>query len=234
MKEDKMINASETKRIKARNLRYKKPIVKDINLFVIKENLDNIYEECMNVKYYFDSDDDTLINALDGDEDEEFEFKMMFSDLCAECEQMLSDLDNVYIPECFDDFFVAIGGAKYGGGLLGWDSYEQDYFGIEISDSFVERESRKRLERFKKTELIESAHACFKVLYAYLGIQDRYSSLKAALDILKDENTGYLQVVKKIEEYYNQANEDGFQEWNPATKELERLIEQMSDVVWIQ
>ena len=86
-----MINASETKRIKARNLRYKKPIVKDINLFVIKENLDNIYEECMNVKYYFDSDDDTLINALDGDEDEEFEFKMMFSDLCAECEQRLSD-----------------------------------------------------------------------------------------------------------------------------------------------
>lgn len=185
-------NAEETKREKARNLRYKKPIVKNINLWAITQNLQDIYEECTNVQWYFDSDDDTLLNALDGNEDEEFEFRVMFSDLCAECERMLSDLENCYVPDCFDDFFVAIGGSECGGGLLGWDSYEQDYFGIEISDSFAEQESRKRLGRLKKSELIESAHACLKVLYAYLGIQNRYDNLKAAMDILKDKNTGYL------------------------------------------
>lgn len=232
-----MVNAEETKRIKARNLRYKKPIVKDINLWTIRQNLDDIYEECTNVQWYFDSDDDTLLNVLDGNEDEEFEFKMMFSDLCAECEQMLEDLNNHYVPECFDDFFVAIGGSEYGGGLLGWDSYEQDYFGIELSDSVAEQESRKRLDRLKKSELIESAHACLKVLYAYLGVQNRYDNLKEAMDILKDENTGYLQVVKQIEEVYEKANEEtmGFKyDWGKEVKELERLARNMPQEAWIQ
>lgn len=232
-----MMNAEEAKRIKVRNLRYKKPIVKNINLFTIKQNLDDIYEECTNVQWYFDSDDDTLLNVLDGNEEEEFEFKMMFSDLCAECEQMMSDLQDCYVPECFDDLFVAIGASEYGGGLLGWDSYEQDYFGIEISDSVAEQESRKRLERLKKSELIESAHACLKVLYAYLGIQNRYDNLKAAMDILKDENTGYLQIVKQIEECYEKADKEtcGFRyDYGKEVRELNRLINNMPQEAWIQ
>lgn len=232
-----MTNAEETKRIKARNLRYKKPIVKNINLFAIKQSLDDIYEECCSVQWYFDSDDDALLNALDGNEDEEFEFKMMFADLCAECERMLSDLENCYVPMCFDDFFVAAGASEYGGGLLGWDSYEQDYFGIEATDSFAEQESRKRLERLKKSELVESAHACLKVLYAYLGIQNRYDNLKAAMDILKDENTGYLQAVKQIEECYEKANEEtmGFKyDYGKGVRELERLARNMPQEAWTQ
>lgn len=80
-----MIDAMETKRQKAKLLRYKKPIVKDLNLQSIYEELWDIQEECENVHWYFETDDETLINALDGNEDEAFEFKMMFGDLCAEC-----------------------------------------------------------------------------------------------------------------------------------------------------
>lgn len=227
----------ETKREKARQLRYKKPIVKGINLWTIREKLQEISEECNNVQYYFETDDDTLLNALDGNEDEAYEFRMMFADLCAECEQMYSDLQNEYVPECFDDFFVAIGASEYGGGLLGWDSYEQDYFGIELSDSVAEHEIQKRLDRLKKSELIESARACLKVLYAYLGIQNRYDNLKAAMDILKDENTSYLQVVKQIEECYQKANEetDGFRyDFGKEVTKLERLASAMPQEAWLQ
>ena len=73
--------AEETRREKARLLRYKKPIVKEISLDFIQQDLWDIMEECENVRYYFDSDDDTLLNALDGDEDVEHERKMMFCDL---------------------------------------------------------------------------------------------------------------------------------------------------------
>lgn len=81
------MNAEETKRWKAKQLRYKKPIVRDLNLDKIREDLWNIMEECENIRWYTDSDDgnDSLINALDGDEDEAYEFKMAFADLCAEC-----------------------------------------------------------------------------------------------------------------------------------------------------
>lgn len=73
-----MNKAEETRKNKAFQLRYKKPIVKDINLWNIREELDDISCECDGVRYYWESDDDTLLNALDGDEDEAYEFKMAF------------------------------------------------------------------------------------------------------------------------------------------------------------
>ena len=100
----------ETKKQKARNLRYRKPIVKDLNLDRIQEDLWEIQEACEEVRWYTDSEDgsDSLINALAGDEDEAYEFRMAFADLCAECERMRGDLQEEWVPECFDIFFVAV------------------------------------------------------------------------------------------------------------------------------
>ena len=64
------MTAEETKREKARQLRYKRAIVKNINIETITEELWDIQEECNNVQYYFDTEDDTLLNALDGDEEQ--------------------------------------------------------------------------------------------------------------------------------------------------------------------
>ncbi len=143
-----MLSAEEAKRLKAKQLRYKKPIVKNLNLYSIKQDLWDILEECESVRWYTDSDDgrDSLINALAGDEDEAYEFKMAFGDLCAECEQMRMDLEEEWVPSCFDLFFVAIGAGESGGGLLGWDSWEQDYFGISCTDAWAEDEARKKLK----------------------------------------------------------------------------------------
>ena len=76
-----MITAEDTRREKAKKLRYKKPIVKDINLWQIREDLEEMAEACDEVRYYWETDDDTLLNALDGDEDEAYEFKMALADL---------------------------------------------------------------------------------------------------------------------------------------------------------
>ena len=94
-----MVNAEETKRFKAMHLRYKKPMVKNLNLEGITQDLWDIQEECENIRWYTDSEDggDSLINALDGDEDEAYEFKMAFADLCAECEMMFNGCLNASI-----------------------------------------------------------------------------------------------------------------------------------------
>ena len=75
---------------KARNLRYKKPIATQMNFETIKENLWEMQSECADVRYFFDDSEDpeTLIGELLGDEDEAYEFRMMFSDLSAECEHL--------------------------------------------------------------------------------------------------------------------------------------------------
>lgn len=232
-----MVDAEETKRFKAKQLRYKNPIVKNLNLDVITQDLWDIQEECEDIRWYTDSEDgeDSLINALDGDEDEAYEFKMAFADLCAECDRMIEDLQEEWVPECFDIFFVAAGAGNSFGGLLGWDSFEQDYFGIECPDSFAEDEAKKKLKQMTKDELIASARQCFKVFQAYIGLRNRYDNLKAAIDILRDQNTGYIQAVKEIEKLYEEVSENEWsrKEWSEASREWKRYTDALPQEAWI-
>lgn len=218
-------------------MRYKKPIVKDLNLETIQQELWDIHEECENVHWYFDTDEDTLINALDGNEDEAYEFKMMFADLCAECEKMFIDLEEEWVPDCFDKFFVAIGAGESYGGLLGYDSYEQDYFDLSCTDAFAEDESKKALKRLTKDDLVAAARQCFRIYQSFIALQYRYDCLKAAMDILRDQNTGYLQMVRQIEEVYEKAEKESFgfkYQWGKEVQELDRILENIPQEAWIQ
>lgn len=231
------MDAEETKRFKAIQLRYKKPIVKDLNLETITQDLWDIQEECENVRWYTDSEDgeDSLINALDGNEDEAYEFKMAFADLCAECERMFEDLREEWVPECFDILFVAAGAGDAGGGLLGWDSFEQDYFGISCTDDYAEDEAKKKLKQMTKDDLIAAVRQSFKVYHAYIGLRNRYDSLKAAIDILRDQNTGYLQVVKEIEKLYEKVSKDKWSrhEYSQDSREWKRYTDALPQEAWI-
>lgn len=228
-----MVNVEETKRYKAKQMRYKKSIAKDLNLDKIKEDLWDIQEACEEIRWYTDSEDgeDSLVNALAGDEDETYEFKMAFADLCAECERMQEDLQEEWVPECFDIFFVAAGA----GDLFGWDSYEQDYFCIDCAEPWAEDEAKKKLKQMTKDELIASVRQCFKVYQAYISLKNRYDSLKAAIDILRDQNTGYLQVIKEIEKLYELASKDEWtmNEYSKESREWKRYTDALPQEAWI-
>ena len=225
--------SEETKQFKARQLRYKKPIARDLNLDSIQNQLWNIQEACEDVHWYCD-DEESLINALDGNEDEAQEFKIMFADLCAECERMQTDLQEEWVPECFDIFFVAAGAGENYGGLLGWDSYEQDYFGISCTDAWAEDESKQKLKRLTKDELIAAVRQCFCVYSSFIGLRYRYDCLKAAMDILRDQNGGYLKLTKQIDETYEKAEKENFSEWGDNTKNFDRFLESLPQEAWVQ
>lgn len=232
-----MMCACETKIHKAKQLRYKKPIVKNLNLDSITQDLWDMQEACEDIHWYTDSEDgtDSLINALSGDEDEAYEFKMAFADLCAECARMLEDITEEWVPECFDIFFVSAGAGETYGGLLGFDEWEQDYYGLDCSESWAEDEAKKKLKQMTKDELIAATRQCFKVYSAYIGLRNRYDSLKAAIDILRDQNTGYLQVVKEIEKLYEVASEQQgwYAEYSKEWKEFERYTDSLPQEAWI-
>ena len=231
-----MTNPKETRRIKAMNLRYKKPIAKGLNLDDIRNSLWDISEACGEVQYYVDCDDETLLNALDGDEDDAYEFKMMFSTLSAECEQMQYDLGNEYIPEYFDLFFAAV---NKGGEMLGFDTYEGDYYGLgSFESTYANEEAVKKIKVLTKDKMIETMQCCFRVYQAYIGLTYRYDCIKSAMDILRSENTSYLKTIKEIEELYEKADgeTEGFKYcWNGSTlKKLDRLLENVPQEAWIQ
>lgn len=232
-----MVNAEQTKINKAKNLRYKKPIVKNLNLESITQDLWDMQDACEEVRWFTDSDDgeETLINALNGDEDEAYEFKMAFADLCAECERMFNDLHEEWVPDCFNIFFVSAGAGDGYGGLLGYDEYEQDYFGIGCAESFAEDEAKKKLKQMTKDDLITASRQCFKIYQAYIGLRNRYDSLKAAIDILRDQNTGFIQVIKEIEKLYNAAAEyqDRYAEYSKEWKEFEKYTNALPQEAWV-
>lgn len=101
--------AESLRREKARNLRYKKAFHADLNLASIGSKLMEMYESASDVLYWCENDgESTQLDELIGDEEETYELRMAFSTLEGDCQQMLDDLDNEWVPEFFDDFFGGI------------------------------------------------------------------------------------------------------------------------------
>lgn len=224
--------AEELRREKARNLRYKKAIHAELNLETITSELYEMWEKASDVLYWCEDDGSTQLDELIGDEEETFELRMAFSTLEGDCQQMLEDLDNEWVPEFFDDFFGAIG--PRGSMMQGYDSYEGDYFGIDYGyeSELAQQECAKRLMNHTKAEIIEAYSVCFRIAVNYMGLKSRYDGLKSYIDILNGANTGYLATVKRIEELYDRMTVD-YPKYEDRV-EFDRLCNNMPPEVWLQ
>lgn len=234
--EDDGMTAEEKKQYKAKQLRYKKPIASNMNYQFLVDELYEMGEVIDDVRWFCE-DEDNLVNALDGDDDEAYEFKMAFADLAAELERFSEDLHNEYIPDCFDDLFPACG-ADYFGGFAGWDSYEQDYFGLmPYQYEWAKDEAEKRILRLTKKELLEAVGACLKVFASYMALRYRYDCLKASLDILRERNMELIKLFKAIEAQYDIAESESqhFEYKYPkSVYELDRMLDRVPQEFWIQ
>lgn len=229
------MTAEEKKQFKAKQLRYKRPIASNMNYQFLVDELYEMQDVIADVQWYCD-DDDNLVNALDGDEDDAFEFKLAFSDLSAELEQFQEDLNNEFIPDCFDDLFPAAGYDH--GGLAGWDSYEQDYFGLQPYEyGMASKEAEKRILRLTKNELLEAVGACLRVFSSYMALRYRYDCLEASLDILRGRNMQILKLFKAIEEQYDRAETESrhFEyKYHDEVRKLDQMLTQVPQEFWIQ
>lgn len=230
------MTAEETKQRKAKALRYKKPIMEYMNLDSIRDSAYDMGELIGDVQWFCD-DEDNLVNALDGDEDEAWQFKMAFSDLAAELEQFQYDLENEYVPDCFDDLFPAVSADGFGR-MLGWDAYEGDYFGLNPYEyGSAQKEAEKRICRLTKNELLEAVGACLKVYASYTALKYRYDCLEASLKIIQEKNLEGLKLIKSIEEQYEKADlvSEGFKwTFKKEVYELDKMLDQVPQEYWIQ
>ena len=227
------MTAEEKKQYKAKQLRYKKPIAREMNLSFIQEEIWNMQEVISDVQWFVD-DHESLTNALDGDEDDAYEFRMAFSDLACELERFQEDLENEYVPDCFDDLFPAAGADEFGG-YLGFDAYEDDYYGLAPYEyKWAEESAEKRICRMTKKELLEAVGACLKVYSAYIALRYRYDCLEASLEIIQGKNLERLQLVKAIEEQYMKAQEHFKDKWHADVQKYDRMLQNVPQEYWIQ
>lgn len=215
-------------------MRYKKAALDSLNIHNIMDELDSIREICDDIRYVLETDD-SIIDALDGDEEEEYEFRMMFSELSAECETLYDTLYDTYVTEHFDDFFVGIMlGNESPYQIIGYDAYEEDYYRLtRYEGELAETESHKRLKRLNKDELLKIAGQCLGVAVAWLNVQRKYDYLKAAFDIIKDNNMSYLAVIKDIDKAYEKADSADWREWDDSVRNFEKLCAALPDIAWL-
>ena len=223
-----------TKAERSRNLRYKRPMLASLGYEAIANELYEIQEACSDVHWFIDQDgDETLLNALDGNEDEEFEFKMAFSDLEAKAEELSNILYNWDIRDEFDDCTVALIGNRYK--ILGYDSAEEDYYSLcSYEEELAQAEAGKRLMRHTKAELISKIGQCFGITLAFMDLRQHYDYLKATFDILRDENTSMLKIIHEIENLYEESYADDFYSRIDSTKKFNRLLNTLPDRIWVE
>lgn len=220
-------------------MRYKRPALASLGYEFMRTELWNIRDACENIHWFTDQGGDTLLNALDGDEDEVWEFKMAFSDLEAKAdrlEQIIGDYygwDGSRLGHIYDDCTVALIGSRYR--VLGYDSVVEDYFALTAYDEqLAQTEAGKRLMRRTKADLLSTIGQCMGILLAFLDLRQQYDYLKATFDILRDENTSLLQTVKEINAAYEAADEDRWRcSWESVLR-FEALLEDLPDRAWLE
>ena len=229
---------SQIKAERTRNLRYKRPALASLGYDALRMELYDIREACNDVRWFIEQNDDTLLNALDGDGEAEWEFRMAFADLEAKSdrlEQSISeycDWDGEDFAKMYNDCTVSLIGNRYR--ILGYDFEEEDYFSLTAYDEkLAQTEAGKRLMRKTKAEMLSTIGQCVGILVAFLDLRQQYDYLKATFDILRDENTSLIEQIKEIEDAYNAADAAGWYEWYPEVKRFDALVECLPDYVWI-
>lgn len=228
-------------------MRYKKPLSKTINWQQIIDDLYEMREACEDVRW-IEGDDEALLELFDGDGDQAFEFKIAFSDLASECKQFSDDLDEIRTFDfmrgtslsedgapIFDLFFPAIDKTD---DLIGYDEYEGDYVGLGFFESeWAQHEARKKLVRLTKEQLLDLAGVAFLIARNYWGLLYRYDCLKAEIDIIRGENDGMLKAIKATEAAWERWNDDsdgGRYLYTKAEEDLDRILDEMPDRVWVE
>ena len=189
-----------TKAERSRNMRYKKPMLAELGYSEMLDKLYEISDACGEIRWFIDDDnDETLLNALDGNEEDEYEFKMAFSMLEAECEQLHSTLTANYgIEDYFDECTVALIGNRFNS--VGYDDYEEDYYSLtDFEQGLAFTEAGKKIMRMTKAKMLSTIGQCVGIILSFQNVCTKYDYLKATFDILKDENTSILQNIKEIE-----------------------------------
>ncbi len=224
-----------TKAERTRNLRWRKPALMDLSFSEINESLHKIMDVCGDIRWAV-NDDDALTNALDGNEEEAWEFKMAFTSLEGEAYKLQQELcENFYwdddAEKSFNDMSVALIGDRYD--TVGFDDYEEKYYSLVSYDQDIAySEAGKRVMRMTKAEMLAKIGQTLGIILSFQNVQLKYEYLKSTIDIFQDKNMSILQTIKDIEKAYEEANENNF--IGDKAKRFDRMVNDLPDMFWVE
>lgn len=220
---------------KSRRLRYKRPALQMLRYEDITNELYEISSRCEEMQWTV-NDDDALLDAMGGNEEEAFEFKMAFADLSSTAEQLSTELNDWSMgieAEDFDAVMVGLIGNRYN--MVGYDSLEEDYSNLLGYDrNLALTEAGKRIMRHTKSDMVSVIGQCLGITLAFQDLRYKYDYLQASFDILNEQDHALLNTINEIETLYEEA-EQHWGEWSPElSKRLDRLTQALPDRVWVE
>lgn len=229
--------SENTKERKARELRYKRPALASMDFVTIRSELDDMRETCDTIHWWSDQDEDTLLAALHGDEEDVYEFKMAFSALEAKAEELARNIgSNMWDDEferTYNDCIVAMVGDCYRS--IGYDDYEEDYCTLtSYEQRMAYTDAGKRMMRRTKADMLSTIGQCMRILLSYLDLRQQYDYLKAAFDVLRGQNKGLLETIKAISATYEEADKDGWDSSCESVKHFDQLLAAVPQRAWIE
>ena len=231
------MSLKKSKAEKCRNLRYKRPALMDLGYFAITEKLDEIQEVCGEIHWAFD-DDETLVNAFDGSEEDAYEFRMAFTEIEGEAYRLQECLREQFCygndpAREFDDCTVALIGNRYN--AVGFDDYEEDYYSLTSYETHLATtEAGKRILRKTKAEMLGAIGQTLGIVLSFQNIELKYEYLKATIDIFRDANISVLQVIKTVEQKHADMFCDDYGKCRSAEKEFDVLVKDLPDKYWVE
>lgn len=216
---------------KARNTRHRRAALAIMQRDTLEDELYAIQSECNDLEWAVE-DDETLIDVFDGDADEIYEFRMMFSDLSAKCQRLYDRLSDECVNEHFDDYFVGALGSAYS--MVGYDSVEEDYYHLTRYEAeLAHGASGKRLMGITKERIIAVGGQCVGVMMCFLDIRHSYDCLKATLDLLRDDRAELLKNVRTFEDAYQKTQATDWRD-REAVWEFDDLLSRLPSRVWVE
>ena len=228
---------AEAARTKARQLRYKRPALASLGGEYMMQRLQDIQEEIGDVTYFLDGDDGRgLLDALDGDEEEAFEFQMMFSKLQADAERLL---DTVYEYDFDLDEYDMVTTAILGehGHLVGYDDYEEDYFALTNAweEDAAITDAGKHLMAKTKKDMVQCLRKNWGLFLAFFDLDQEYEHLEATMNIIRGGNQALLQAVRQVENLYERLyNTDTGRMDREVSGWLDKVFQALPERMWLE
>lgn len=191
----------------------------------------NMQEELQDVEETL-HDTDTLLDILDGADDQVVEFQLLFADLQNDVEHMTDLIGGWgFDQEQYDLCMVSLIGAKQR--LIDYDQLENDYSFIDHYGAEIEQKrAREALMRMTKADMIDAVGKSLSIFLAFFDVLKRYEALSDTLEILKGETAALGAAIREINKLYDEI---AVQFPQPDTvRHFDRLAEQLPDRVWIE
>lgn len=183
--------------------------------------------------YLYEISENGDMYGYDGGDDGYYqEYKELFDDLAGDASSLIDAMDEYdryggdSTKDIWDEMTVALLGQTQR--VLGFDSVEQDYFGmLNHEEDWAVEEAEKKLERFTKSDLIKYFRKVLVILVSFLDIKAAHDCLTSIVTELDEKGALLERKNKQIDQIYGDLT-------GKNGEQFDNLVANLPQRMWVE